>query len=154
MAVAAVVLTVQFAQTQAADQGTDVRGRYEGVNASANAVWVIDTRSGTVQNALRNLPTRHRPVRRCPTEGPCPRPQRRPVIEPRIPRYLSPEVAAECACDRFGQCLADAFAPICSACIALLLFAQLLFRLDARGLLGLALPLLCQFRPSRLASIS
>ena len=53
--IAAVVLTSQFAQTQAADQGTDVRGRYEGVNASANAVWVIDTRSGTVRKCTQEF---------------------------------------------------------------------------------------------------
>lgn len=55
LAVAAVVLTVLIAQTQAADQGADVRGRYEGVNASVNAVWVIDTRSGTVRKCTQEF---------------------------------------------------------------------------------------------------
>lgn len=45
----------QLAHSEAAEKGTDQRGRYEGVAASANAVWVIDTHTGKVRKCTQEF---------------------------------------------------------------------------------------------------
>ena len=40
------MLAFQPAQSEPDKQSADDRGRYEGIAASENAVWVIDTRTG------------------------------------------------------------------------------------------------------------
>ena len=50
----AMLMAAQFAHTQGKDDA-DPRGRYEGIAASANAVWVIDTRSGRVRKCTQEF---------------------------------------------------------------------------------------------------
>lgn len=45
----------QIAHTWAADSATDPRGRFEGVSASENTVWVIDTRTGRVRKCTQEF---------------------------------------------------------------------------------------------------
>lgn len=52
---AGVSLAVYFAQPRAADSVSDLRGRYEGIAAAANAVWVIDTHSGRVRKCTQEF---------------------------------------------------------------------------------------------------
>ncbi|MCB1791633.1 MAG: hypothetical protein KDJ27_02470 [Gammaproteobacteria bacterium] len=52
---AATLLATQLAHTQNETTGNDPRGRYEGIAASANAVWVIDTRSGRVRKCTQEF---------------------------------------------------------------------------------------------------
>jgi hypothetical protein len=51
---ACILFAAQFAQTQPGGGG-DPRGSYEGIAASANAVWVIDTRSGQVRKCTQEF---------------------------------------------------------------------------------------------------
>ena len=53
-AAATLLLTASFAH--ASDKGiADERGRYEGIAASDNAVWIIDTRSGRVRKCTQEF---------------------------------------------------------------------------------------------------
>ena len=53
-AAVAMLLVAPFAHTGDRD-ATDTRGRYEGIAASANAVWVIDTSSGRVRKCTQEF---------------------------------------------------------------------------------------------------
>ena len=53
--VAGALLATPTAGTHASDDKSDGDGRYEGVAASENAVWVIDTRSGKVRKCTQEL---------------------------------------------------------------------------------------------------
>lgn len=52
---ACILFAAQLAQTQPGAGGGDPRGSYEGIAASANAVWVIDTRSGQVRKCTQEF---------------------------------------------------------------------------------------------------
>lgn len=43
------------AQLQAASQTEELVGRYEGIAAAANAVWVIDTQTGKVRRCVQDF---------------------------------------------------------------------------------------------------
>lgn len=43
------------AQSESEKQSSDGRGRYEGVVASENAVWVVDTRTGRVRKCTQEF---------------------------------------------------------------------------------------------------
>lgn len=58
MTVGGLLFAAQLAQAEAAAQGADVRGRYEGVAASANAVWVVDTHTGKVRKCTQEFADR------------------------------------------------------------------------------------------------
>lgn len=45
----------QLAHTESAGTAEEARGRYEGVTASANAVWIIDTRTGAVRKCTQEF---------------------------------------------------------------------------------------------------
>lgn len=49
------LLAAPLAWSEPAEKASDSRGRYEGVAASANAVWVIDTRSGRVRKCTQEF---------------------------------------------------------------------------------------------------
>jgi len=51
----AMLMAAQFTHSQGKDSSADTRGRYEGIAASANAVWVIDTRSGRVRKCTQEF---------------------------------------------------------------------------------------------------
>jgi hypothetical protein len=53
-AAVAMLLVAPFAHSSDKD-AVDPRGRYEGIAASANAVWVIDTRSGRVRKCTQEF---------------------------------------------------------------------------------------------------
>lgn len=50
----AILLAAQFAHTQSKD-AQDAHGRFEGIAASANAVWVVDTRYGRVRKCTQEF---------------------------------------------------------------------------------------------------
>ena len=58
---ACILFAAQFAQTQPTAAGGDPRGSFEGLDASANAVWVVDTRSGQVRKCTQEFAD-HTPV--------------------------------------------------------------------------------------------
>jgi hypothetical protein len=51
----ALMLTLQPAYSETEKQSADDRGRYEGIAASENAVWVIDTRTGRVRKCTQEF---------------------------------------------------------------------------------------------------
>lgn len=55
LALPALVLGLLGAQLHAAGQAEDRAGRYEGIAAAANAVWVIDTHSGKVRRCVQDF---------------------------------------------------------------------------------------------------
>jgi len=55
MAGLALMLALQPAQSEPEKQSADDRGRYEGIAASENAVWVIDTRTGRVRKCTQEF---------------------------------------------------------------------------------------------------
>ena len=52
-ALAGLLVAVQPAQSGTVKQPAGERGRYEGVVASDNSVWVVDTRTGSVRRCTR-----------------------------------------------------------------------------------------------------
>ena len=55
VAAAGIVAAVPLAQAEAAKQGAQERGRYEGVAATDNAVWIIDTHTGRVRKCTQEF---------------------------------------------------------------------------------------------------
>ena len=51
----ALVLAFQPARSEPGKQSADDGGRYEGIAASENAVWVIDTRTGGVRKCTQEF---------------------------------------------------------------------------------------------------
>jgi len=51
----ALMLALQPAHSEPEKQSADDRGRYEGIAASENAVWVIDTRTGGVRKCTQEF---------------------------------------------------------------------------------------------------
>ncbi len=54
-AVAGLLVASQAAQSGTAKQPAGERGRYEGVVASDNAVWVVDTKTGKVRRCTQEF---------------------------------------------------------------------------------------------------
>ena len=54
-ALVGLLVAVQPAQSGTAKQPAGERGRYEGVVASDNAIWVIDTRTGKVRRCTQEF---------------------------------------------------------------------------------------------------
>jgi hypothetical protein len=52
---ALLLLLVQPAMAEPSMQETDGRGPYEGVAASENTVWVLDTRTGKVSKCVQDF---------------------------------------------------------------------------------------------------
>ena len=50
-----ILLAAQFARTQPAEPVAELRGKYEGIGASANAVWVLDTHTGRVRKCTQEF---------------------------------------------------------------------------------------------------
>ncbi|MGB5454279.1 MAG: hypothetical protein WBN00_19490 [Sedimenticolaceae bacterium] len=46
---------MQLAHTESAGKADENRGRYEGVTASANSVWVVDTHTGAVRKCTQEF---------------------------------------------------------------------------------------------------
>lgn len=46
---------MQLAHSESAGKTDETRGRYEGVAASANAVWVLDTHTGAVRKCTQEF---------------------------------------------------------------------------------------------------
>ena len=55
LAVAGLLLMLQPAHSGTAKQPAGERGRYEGVVASDNSVWVVDTRTGKVRRCTQEF---------------------------------------------------------------------------------------------------
>jgi len=55
LAGACALAAAQPTLAESAQQGADVRGRYEGVAASEAAVWVIDTHTGKVRKCTQEF---------------------------------------------------------------------------------------------------
>jgi len=51
----ALMLALQPAHSEPEKRSADNRGRYEGIAASENAVWVIDTHSGRVRKCTQEF---------------------------------------------------------------------------------------------------
>ena len=55
MAGPALMLALQTVHSEPEKQSADDRGRYEGIAASENAVWVIDTLTGGVRKCTQEF---------------------------------------------------------------------------------------------------
>ncbi len=51
----AILFAAQLAQTEPARQTAGPQGAYEGIVASENAVWIVDTRSGRVRKCTQEF---------------------------------------------------------------------------------------------------
>jgi hypothetical protein len=49
------LFAAQYATAEAVPQGSNERGRYEGIAASDNAVWVVDTKTGRVRKCTQEF---------------------------------------------------------------------------------------------------
>lgn len=55
LAAVGLLVAAQVAQSGTEKQAAGERGRYEGVVASDNAVWVVDTRTGKVRRCTQEF---------------------------------------------------------------------------------------------------
>ena len=53
--IGAIGVAALIAQGQAAGEAGDQRGRYEGIGASDNAIWVVDTHTGQVRKCTQEF---------------------------------------------------------------------------------------------------
>jgi hypothetical protein len=51
----ATLLAATAAHASTTDPGTSSNGRYQGVEASENAVWILDTRTGKVRKCTQDF---------------------------------------------------------------------------------------------------